>query len=395
MRYARPLLAAGDNESGRGMYEEVDEFLAHYGIKGMHWGVVHEPDSSTGLLTKADRKEIRVQARQDKREGRAQKFVTKANSYQERIDAINATEYTNRFTQHYAQKDLKDLTKLRDRALSDAEAKRQGKLSSGQKKVIVGAAVVAALIASKVMYDKMQSGEARVLMDKGRALVQGKSVPNFKTRSILANKDLSADMIHKLVVEDINPGYGLPGTKVNCRRATFAYEMRRRGYDVMATKTTNGSGQNVVGLTNAITPGSKMRTTRAGVFKAIVSEVVKKQENPDLATPITDLSKQLGKTHIPPHKLNAEGILSMLANEPNGSRGELGVNWLMGGGHSMAYEIVHGKPVVFDTQSGKKLDTVEALGKHGLNQLKNAGYTRLDNVDLNEQYLRRWVKGVK
>ncbi len=39
---------------------------------------------------------------------------------------------------------------------------------------------------------------------------------------------------------------------MNCRRCTFAYEMRRRGYDVAATRTTNGRGQTAVGVYNAL-----------------------------------------------------------------------------------------------------------------------------------------------
>ena len=35
----------------------------------------------------------------------------------------------------------------------------------------------------------------------------------------------------------------------------------------------------------------------------------------------------------------------------------------MGGGHSVAYEIVRGKPVIFDTQSGKKFKTAADWNK--------------------------------
>ena len=35
---------------------------------------------------------------------------------------------------------------------------------------------------------------------------------------------------------------------MNCRRCTFAYELSRRGYDVQATKTLIGTGQDANGM---------------------------------------------------------------------------------------------------------------------------------------------------
>jgi hypothetical protein len=94
-----------------------------------------------------------------------------------------------------------------------------------------------------------------------------------------------------------------------------------------------------------------------------------------------------GKNKIPG---GPKSIFDTLAKEPNGSRGELGVMWNMGGGHSMAYEIVKGKPVIFDGQTGKIFDAAEKF-MDGMPSIKNAGFTRLDNVDLNVDYLMRWM----
>ncbi len=91
------------------------------------------------------------------------------------------------------------------------------------------------------------------------------------------------------------------------------------------------------------------------------------------------------------------GIFRALRDEPNGARGELGVQWDVGGAHSMAWEVVKGRPVVFDAQSGKKLsdskEFLEAVSKAG--GIKTAGYTRLDNVPMNEDFLMRWLKDAK
>lgn len=46
-----------------------------------------------------------------------------------------------------------------------------------------------------------------------------------------------------------HPEYGNSlGSFMNCRRCTFAYELSRRGYDVQATKTLIGTGQDANGM---------------------------------------------------------------------------------------------------------------------------------------------------
>lgn len=57
----------------------------------------------------------------------------------------------------------------------------------------------------------------------------------------------------------------------------------------------------------------------------------------------------------------------------------------------MAWEIVGGKPVIFDTQVRRKYTSLEDIEKLG-NNIAEAGFTRLDNKELNEDFLRRWVK---
>lgn len=90
----------------------------------------------------------------------------------------------------------------------------------------------------------------------------------------------------------------------------------------------------------------------------------------------------------------AKSIFDSIAKEPNGARGELGVGWSFGGGHSMAWEIVNGRPVIFDAQAGLKFDSPDSFAKIA-GRVGKAGYTRLDNLQLNDEYLKRWVNNVK
>jgi hypothetical protein len=355
------------------MSDPVEDYLAHYGVKGMRWG--HR------------KSEEAIAKQQGKREARAQKFEGKAAALATRMEAL---QMGNMSPGRIAR--LQELQKEHDIALADAEAKRQGKLSSTQKKVIVGASIVAALAATYVIQDQIQSGDARRLIEKGREHFTGEKF-EFKRDPKLS--DLRhEDEIHEKVVKQVNPDYGGIGTKMNCRRATFTYEMRRRGYDVQATKTTNGNGQTAMGLHKATTKGeTDLRTGKIRTMSKFAKETFAADGTDK---PLSNLISNLdaGSKERIPAGSNPKSIFDKLSQQPDGSRGELGVMWQMGGGHSVAYEVFNGKAVIFDAQSGKKLETPEDFTK-ALGKVKSAGFTRLDNVELNEEYLMKWMKNAK
>lgn len=351
------------------MTELIDDSFFHYGVKGMRWGV---------------RKDYKTQ----RRERKAQMFEAKAKNAQKWIDT---GQYNN-----------KKLTKIRDRALKDAEATRSGKLTTGQKRVLVGAAVVASLVAANALHNTIDSGNARVLINKGRDFIEKTDkYTSLKRDESLADKSLSADALFLKNVFPVNQGYGEPGTVNNCRRATFAYEMRRRGFDVVATKTSTGRGQDAAGLDRAL--GRKGDSLRKTVIKDILASG---GENVDLNkitnralgdVPVSFAAKDSGRS---------KAIYDTIAKMPNGSRGELGVKWGVGGSHSMVWEVVNGKPVVFDAQSKKMFKSPESLSKLieygsdgntiesllGSAKVSNAAITRLDNIELDEDFVKRWVK---
>lgn len=63
----------------------------------------------------------------------------------------------------------------------------------------------------------------------------------------------------------------------------------------------------------------------------------------------------------------------------------------MMGGHSVAYEIINKKPVIFDTQSGKSYSTASELNKL-TKHAKGMSFNRLDNKKLNQTGMTAWVK---
>lgn len=352
----------------------ADTAIVHYGVKGMRWGVRKDEEAA----------KAKTAAKQAKRESKALKFEKRAAEYQKQINDIKKTPARNVLQRREQAQDIKSLTKSRDRAMKDAQAKREGKLTRNEKLAIAGVAVVAAY----GTYKMVDYGEFNRMSMKGRALFNENGDP-FKRNEKLATKGWDVDDIYKNVVKDINPDYGALGTKTNCRRATFAYEMRRRGYDVAATRTPTAAGQNQAGLSNAVTPGQFIGTTQYSVARRFLNE---QSGSPGV------LSKMgmWGKETIAPNDAGPRGlrvsesdIFSALSKQPDGARGELGVQWGMGGGHSMAWEIVKGKAVIFDTQNGETYSEPKHL--FGMD-IAAAGFTRLDNLDLNTDYLMRWVK---
>lgn len=231
---------------------------------------------------------------------------------------------------------------------------------------------VAALLALKGAHALVDSGKLRQFSNRNTPL---------KTNKQLTRKNMSLDQLNKTVVKPINPGFGGIGTKMNCRRCTFAYEMRRRGYNVKATHSQLATGQTSSGLVKAINPkGSPISVKHKSLRRSFA----------------------LGETKIGEHRnfskmssqQKSDEIFKALNKLPHGSRGELGITWKFGGAHSLAWENRKGKSVIFDTQSGETYSSSTKLNKELGEHLHEAYVTRLDNKDLNMEFLGRWVRNV-
>lgn len=376
------------------MMTDTTDFLAHYGTKGMKWGVRKDRDSSPGRASKLVTAAKSAKANQvkmvnpdelKKREAKAAKFTKEADRLTKLNEGYKAQLPTaNVFKKGTYKNMIAENEKLIKTAKADAAAASAGKMTSRQKKLLIGGAVVGGLLVAYGVNQGVQSGAFTRQITKGKAAFEGRD-GLFKKKESFANKDYSADDIMKNVVPGINPGYGSWGTNMNCRRATFAYEMRRRGYDVQATKTSNASGQNVLGMKNALSPDQK--EVRTGLINATRTLNTNPNSLGDLMNFPAGGKKSIKGT-------SGKTILDVLSKEPNGSRGEFGVMWkspvpgIPGGGHSMAYEVINGKAHIFDAQTGKQYKADNKIFK----SVESAGYTRLDNLDLNMNYLAKWVR---
>ena len=188
-------------------------------------------------------------------------------------------------------------------------------LSSRQKKVLIGAGVAATVLAAYGTYKLTDSGQARQMMSAHTP---------FQRNSLLSRK-MSVDQIMTDVVKPINPEFGAIGTKMNCRRATFAYEMRRRGLDVKATRSVKGGGQGTFSLLTAMEPGSRPM----GRAKAVSRLLHEPPDSP--AFRIAEAKgvgiKSIGKGLLPnlEPREKSQWIFDQIGKHPEGARGELGL----------------------------------------------------------------------
>ena len=361
------------------------EELVHFGIKGMKWGVRKQRDSSDVGKFKQFRSN-----RKAKRIKKAEKDVADAQAAIDRITAKGRS--WNPYTNRVRSNQVKELTKFRDQRTKDITAIRAGKLTDKQKKILIGGAVVGVALAAYGSYRLVETGTARQLLVK----------TPLKKNDLLSRK-MSPDAIMKEVVTPINPGYGGVGTKVNCRRCTFAYEMRRRGNDVKATHAVRGLGQNIPGLMNATDPKANYKTDRFSSATNMIKEQYAKEKSgsKDLgpfarAAEARGFGKRVFTSDVGAkfHQLKPEErtsrIFDTLEIFPEGARGEISTQWFGGGRHSQAWEIIGGKAHIFDTQTGESYDAAR-FSKELAGMVQDAGYTRLDNIPLNDKFLRRWV----
>lgn len=372
------------------MNEVEDFYLQHYGVKGMKWGIRKKRE--TGSRIKGKTVSAEKQARRD---GKAAKHETRAKKYGDAADALEKELGSTKgfISRKTLENKIKNLRKVQMSALDDANRKREGRLSKGER----NAAIVAGVIATYAGYKLVDGGNLTAANQQIKQMLNGEKGSPWKVNKDLASKDMDVDDIASKVMSRINPNYGQPGTTNNCRRCTIAYEMSRRGYDVSATKSISGTGQNMAGMAKALGTDVKGGMTEIKLKARLEKRAYDKTGN---FGEMSDLTKQLvlgkgiGEQRIwnkSGGKISPADVLSSLAEQPDGARGELTMRWSMGGGHSMAYEIVKGKPVIFDNQNGKVFKTAEDL-KDVVDRFSDAGFTRLDNKELNDAFIQRWVK---
>ncbi len=145
-------------------------------------------------------------------------------------------------------------------------------------------------------------------------------------------------------------------SKNNCMLCTVTTELRRRGFDVTANKA--GFGYFTQDLDRWF-PGVKVED-----YTPSRSVIL----NPTTENVYQDMYQQ------------------MLTTSPEGSRGNFIVEFSIGGGHSMFYEMENGELVIRDGQTGQTY-TKEQI-KTILAYCKKVQWARLDNLDFDPETIK-------
>lgn len=155
-------------------------------------------------------------------------------------------------------------------------------------------------------------------------------------------------------IKKVNPLYKffVPGTDSNCVPCTIALEARQRGYDVQAAFSTKGfSGTYQVAKAF---PGGKFicyGPTKVGKNLHEYWTEDKKGIKKAKAAALLARNHELTKS-----------IVDNLSSEGN-SRGAIFVDWGLGGGHAMSYDVIDGNFRILDGQNGKIYSTYKQIDK--------------------------------
>lgn len=362
--------------------DDMDDFLEHYGVKGMRWGVVKKEDSAGSLKDRISKRQTSI------KEQKAKEFVEKSSATKMRISdlqkEISATP-PHSSKMYDLKGELNEQQINQKRYDAKAVKTKESRLTPTQKKVLIGAAVVGgALAVGYIAHDPEKIGSVMRSVTS-KAKYGDVFNPNGKFGGKISAAQAAS------LSESINPNYKQMGGKMNCRRCTFAYELQRRGYDVHATTSAIGRGQSESGLINALIRGDRDRIRAKSLSSSIKksgSARTALSGDKRLYNAATETIKRgFSETE------DSKALVSALKKHGVGARGEVVFN--EGNfGHSMSWEVFKSGVKIFDNQKGISYDVddqmISKLARKWGRPLA-MDITRLDNVDLDLEFLSRWA----
>lgn len=328
------------------------DYLAHYGILGMHWGIRrYQPYSVKPRESGKSGKEIGEAAKSDK-------TVSFSNdlTYKQNYDVMMSHA-------------PKNICERKEERLGFLGQKRSG--SDNSEAIHLAAKTVKDLVTLNKdelvkdidRYEDHAYGKTFVKKNLERmSALKVDSETGFKLKSDPGS--IKDDLLRT------NPEYTNfnKNTKHNCLSCAAAFEMRRRGYDVQANKALFGYAADVTvpdWFTNAKTEfvgdlwNSKFKDRKA--FEKLGVE---------------------GKND----KL-ASDVETTLLKQGEGARGILCVSWDTGSGHAVNYEVKKKKVRIYDAQSSYYYPDSKDLVKHAM----AAKYIRLDDLDFDKDGIKEAV----
>lgn len=223
-------------------------------------------------------------------------------------------------------------------------------------------------------------GIASAVLDVTRA-----SVGTAKTNAYLKNREKNSQIDEKTglylkrkdtgEIDDckaVNPGVNNfnTGNQNNCVLCSMTYDLRRRGYDVIAGQATRGYTDDQI--TSLYKNGKQVN-----VFDASDYHQQKIKERGGFGKVKYRDNKEINRDYKEKVKQARLDCVSKIEKEGN-SRGILRVRWNGGAGaHAIAYEVKNGKMTIFDCQTGKVYSNPAKL----LNMAESFSYMRTDNLE--------------
>ena len=283
-----------------------------------------------------------------------------------------------------------------------------GGLTDKQKKAVKIALASAAVVA--VLGVGLYAAKKTGVLDDGILAVKNVFQKNKKPPATVAD-DLKPDILTHPFEESLpkihgketmsesvkkaNPLFGSWGHGDNCTRCTTALEMRARGFDVEATPMEQGQSMMSIasafedtkvhgGMYDVLTPQeySKLKTI-LGDTSLSAEERTKKYTRYLLMHP--DTTSRIAKANTTSH---ADEFISYVNKLPDGARGNLGINYPSGGGHSIFWTKANGKLELYDGQTGDKYKDAKKL----LDGVVGHEWIRTDNKAVNWDVMQTQVR---
>ena len=267
------------------------EYLMHYGVKGIKWGV-RRYQNKDGTLTKAG-KERYSQNQQDG-----------VDSFLKSVGSKKVSELTGSVNEDLAIQ------------------------------AVTYVSAFAAVLAVKAVQNRMLRKGRMKELDR---LNREKDIKDFDECPRLPRKMKAEES-----VKVTNPDYPDLGTTMNCTFCTTAMARREKGYDVQATKVSDGFFSD-------------------DFFKATFN-------SPEV---------KMGR------KKSGQAVLDTLSQTGDGSYGNLTVAWKLGGKHSLFWKNEGVRTRIYDGQSGEEITQSPSKTRSFMDfvNLKTITYNRLDNCE--------------
>lgn len=183
---------------------------------------------------------------------------------------------------------------------------------------------------------------------------------NLKKKATTLDEDQAA----------INPNYksGTIDYTKNCSYCALAYDLRRRGYDVEAKPKNHRYDMTIQAVAECYKTEWKSPITSVKARDKITESI-------DKYDPETVTEKQMSSY--------LKGVEKEFKSYGEGARGVLAVQWDVGGGHAVNWEVENGEVVIRDAQTNKK----HTLDEYS-SRVKLVQYIRTDDLEPDEDAMK-------